>query len=144
MIGILIIVFIFSTVIGVILDGVHHFVFSKIEGYDYGYEIYKVIDNIDQFQMFKELVDNDYWYYYEYYANIVIAMFPGIFMLPYWFYLLGINMWFIVIFVVIYVIIFGIMIHQALSTLRKSSEVEEALIENFTKNRKISISKSSE
>jgi hypothetical protein len=44
--GILIGVYVIATLLGIILDAIHHVAFKSKEGY--GYEIYKFIKNVDQ------------------------------------------------------------------------------------------------
>lgn len=131
-IALLIVLYIFSTIVGIILDGIHHFIFKKKEGWD-GYEIYKVISSIEQLQIYKKLVDEEYWYYYECYANIGISMIPGAFLIPYFLYSININIWFIIVTWIIYVLTLVICINEAINALNICLKIEKALFENFSK-----------
>jgi hypothetical protein len=128
-IAILVIAYIFSTLLGIILDGIHHFIFRSKESWDY--EVYKFIGSLEQLQIYKKCVDEDNWYYYEAYANIGIAMVPGIFLLPYWFYQLNLNIWFIITISFLYIVILIIIFYEAIACLKECYEIEKALIENF-------------
>jgi len=121
--------------LGIILDGVHHFIFEKWEAKNKTmqelFEIYEYISSIDQLQIIKQTIDKDYWYYYECYANIAIAMIPGILLFPIWFYRLGISLFFNICFLLVYLFIIGISIQQSLSTLDMVHALEEAFLKNF-------------
>jgi hypothetical protein len=95
------------------------------------FEIYEYISTIDQLQIIKQTIDKDYWYYYECYANIAIAMIPGILLFPIWFYRLGIGVLFTICFLLIYLFIIGVNIQQSLSTLDMVHALEEAFLKNF-------------
>jgi hypothetical protein len=135
LIGLLISLYVISTILGIILDGIHHYIFEKWE--DEGksleecVEIYEHIKSIEQLQIYRQTLDKDYWYYYECYANIAIAMIPGIMLFPYWFYKLSISILFIIVFLLFYIIIIVINIQQALSTLAIVNALDKALIKNF-------------
>jgi hypothetical protein len=91
---------------------------------------------MEQLQILKVAVDKDYWYYYECYANLGIAMIPGILLYPYWLYVdKGVGRLFIVIFVIIYLCIIYVLIKQALSTLNMVDVLESNLLKNFKNKR---------
>ncbi len=131
----IIIIYIISTLLGIVLDGIHHYIFAKWESNNKSlkeqFEIYEYISSIEQLQICKQTVDKDYWYYYECYANLAIAMIPGILLFPYWFIKLDIVIWFIIIFVVLYLCVIIINIQQALSALKMVQALENALLNNF-------------
>ncbi len=82
--------------------------------------------------MLKIAVDKDYWYYYECYANLGIAMIPGALLYPYWLYFdKDVGVLFIIIFIIIYLCIICILIRQALSTLDMVDVLETNLLKNF-------------
>jgi hypothetical protein len=129
LVTILIFAFVSATIFGFILDGIHHFLFRKLEGDDC--KIYEVITKMEQMQIYKHFVEYDLWYPYEAYANIGIAMSPGLLLLPYGLYSLSVSTWFIVALSLVYVIIFGIVLYEAYSTLKLCGKVEDALYNNF-------------
>lgn len=137
LLSVLIIVFVSATLLGFILDGIHHCLFRKWEltGSDEDYKIYRVISNMEQMQMYKHFAEDDFWYPYEAFANISIAMIPGILLLPYGLYRIGIDLWFNITICVIYMIIFIIVLYEAKSTLDMFIKVEDALAQNFKERR---------
>jgi len=137
LIAIFIAVFVSATLLGFILDGIHHFIFEDVyekivlKDNPYNLKLFQVIKNAEQMHIYKHFLEDDLWYPYEAYANIGIAMLPGLILLPYWLYKLQIAAWFNAIVTVIYWAVFIIMIYEAKSTLQLFNEAEEKLIENF-------------
>lgn len=129
LISLLIVAFVSATIFGFILDGIHHCLFRKLEGSDC--KIYEVITKTEQMQIYKHFVEDDLWYPYEAYANIAIAMSPGILLLPYGLYKLSISTWFNIALCIVYVVVFCIVIYEARSTLKLCGQVEDALYKNF-------------
>jgi len=100
------------------------------------YKIYKLVCNHEQLLIYKE-IDEDFWYYYEAFANTAIAMIPGIGLVPYYLYLLNTNFLVISVIIILYILIIIILIRQALDTLSIVTAIEKSLIANFGKDKKI-------
>lgn len=122
--------FVFATILGFIIDGIHHYIFSKYEEETNG--IFKYINTIDKMQIVRALLDDDQWYPYEAFANIWIAMIPGILLIPSWMIIRNFHYAFIICFMVIYLTVFIIMRSEALKTLEIYKKVEIELITAFT------------
>lgn len=91
---ILILSYAFSTLLGLIVDSVHHFIHDLYE------KIAKIIlpDNVNQddkneydaikdtlsLEVYNSYIDDDLYYYYEAYSNICVAMVPGLFLFWHW------------------------------------------------------------
>jgi hypothetical protein len=137
LIAIFIAVFVSATLLGFILDGIHHFIFEDVyekivlKKNPYNLKLFQLIKNAEQMHIYKHFLEDDLWYPYEAYANIGIAMLPGLILLPYWLNKLQIATWFNAIVTVFYWSVFIIMIYEAKSTLQLFNEAEEKLIENF-------------
>lgn len=82
----LILAYAFSTLLGIILDGVHHFFLEDIRDIkqEEKDEKFKSISDNLRMDVYKHFLDDDLWYYYEAYANISFAMIPGGFLFYYW------------------------------------------------------------
>jgi hypothetical protein len=132
---ILIVIFIISTILGIILDGVHHWLLRNYEDYSNYYEIYKLISNNTQMELCRQ-IDADYWYFYESFVNIALAMSPGILLIPILLFKMNINLWFIGIIWIIYLLIIFVLISEALYTLSIIRNIEKSLIDNFSKEKK--------
>jgi len=132
---ILIVIFVISTILGIILDGVHHYFFRRYEDYSKYYKIYELISNNTQLEICRQ-IDADFWYYYESFTNIAISMFPGIFLLPIFLFKENISLWFIILLWISYLLILIVMIKEAIYTLSIIKNIEESLINNFSKGKK--------
>lgn len=73
LIMLLTIFFIFSTLIGIVIDAFRHLLFREPEKKLKDKEIYEVIKNADQLALYNR-IDDDYWYFYEAYGNIALAL----------------------------------------------------------------------
>lgn len=138
LISIFILIFVSATLLGFILDGIHHFIFEDLwekitKKSVYNLKLFEVIRDTEQMQIYKHFLEDAFWYPYEAYANICLAMFPGLFLLPFWLCKLQIATWFNAIVTVIYWLIFFIMGYEAKSTLQLFCENEKELIKNFEK-----------
>lgn len=137
LIVLLTIMFVLSTLIGLIIDAIHHRLFRKLEGELNTDEIYKHIRNTDQLNIFNK-IDNDYWYYYEAYANILIAIAPGIILVPILLFRLNVYSLLILILITIYACVMWILYDEAKYTLLKVlGDVEEKFVENIKRNNQI-------
>jgi fumarate reductase subunit D len=121
--------FVLATILGFILDGIHHFIFRNRESQLY--DIYEYINSGERLEIMKSLLDDDYWYPYEAYANIGIAMLPAMMLLPYWMLIRSFHWAFIVITMTIYLAVCAIMWYEAIQTLEIYKGVERALIKAF-------------
>jgi hypothetical protein len=95
----IIIAYAFSTLLGIIVDGIHHLLFEDMElvkskGLKFKMrdvktenlkEKFEAISDKDKMEIYQSLIMEDYWYPYEAYSNISIAMIPGLILLIYWF-----------------------------------------------------------
>lgn len=120
---------VFATILGFMLDGIHHFIFRKQEDDTYG--IYSYITTLERMQIARGFLDDDLWYPYEAYANIWIAMMPGLILLPYWMFSLDFHLAFITCIMTVYIVVFDIMRREALSTLEMYKNVEVELMKAF-------------
>ncbi|MGA8572432.1 MAG: hypothetical protein ACLP7A_05455 [Desulfobaccales bacterium] len=77
----LIVLYIITTLFGLIVDAIHHYVFRGLEEKLESSKIYKHIKTLDQLNIFTK-IDDDYWYYYETCGNIAFSMMPGIILIP--------------------------------------------------------------
>jgi hypothetical protein len=134
-IALLIILYVVSTLLGIILDAAHHYIFNKMEK-KVNYDLFKFIKNKDQLELYIH-IDEDYWYSYEAYANTALAMAPGILFLPLFLYRSGIPILFISIIIFFYILIIYILISEARTTLNIVFEIEKALMHNFNNNNRI-------
>ncbi len=118
-----------ATIFGFILDGIHHFVFRKREATVDG--IYRYMTSLERLEIAQSTLEEDLWYPYEAYANIAIAMLPGVYLLPYWMWAHAFGPWFIGVTWIVYVVVLAIMWHEALATLEQYKEVEKELVKAF-------------
>lgn len=133
LISIFIISFVFSTLLGYILDGIHHYIFEDIRNIPYHSSpgFYKACNSVEKMQIYKHFLEDDLWYPYEAYANIGIAMLPGVILLPYWLNQLGVTTWFMVILSLLYIVVLIIMFCEAENTLK--CFIDEEKVPNPTK-----------
>ncbi len=137
LIALVAVIFVLSTLIGLIIDAIHHKLFRKLEDKLNTDEIYKYIKNADQLNIFTK-IDNDYWYYYEACANIMIAIAPGIVLVPILLYRLNVYSLLILILFAIYAYVIWVLYDEAKYTLSKLlSIVEEKFLENIRCNTQI-------
>lgn len=135
LITIFIIAFVFSTLLGFMLDGIHHFIFEDLKDEpDYPNNFFIACNSIEKMQLYKHFLEDDLWYPYEAYANIGIAMLPGIILLPYGLFRLGVNALFLIIISLLYFGILYVLFREANSTLDVFKSAEKEFIENFTNN----------
>jgi hypothetical protein len=141
LVSFLTVTFVFSTLLGFIVDGVHHFIFEdflniilKRKDSCCNMKLFQFIKTNQQAQIYRVFLLDDYWYPYEAYANIGISMMPGLILLPHWLYHLQITTWFNITITFVYWLICFIMSYEAIITLQVFREAEDKLIENFQKN----------
>jgi hypothetical protein len=134
--AVILICYAFATLLGFIIDGIHHFFYEDfLRGNKIGYhsvddsDIFCAVNNLEKMSIYQHFIDDDYWYPYETYANISIAMIPGIFLLPYKLYSSQVAVWFTFTLCILYALVLFIMIYEAIYTLRICSEKERQLIE---------------
>ena len=80
----LILAYAFSTLLGVILDCVHHFIledFLRKNTIDNKFTAIK--DNLSM-EVYGHFLEDDLWYFYEAYANVGLAMVPGLGLFWHW------------------------------------------------------------
>ena len=140
LVSFLTVTFVFSTLLGFIVDGVHHFIFEdffdkilKRGNSCCNMKLFQFIKTTQQAQIYRVFLLDDYWYPYEAYANIGISMMPGLILLPYLLYHLQITTWFNITMTFVYWLTFFIMSYEAIITLQLFREAEDKLIENFEK-----------
>ncbi len=141
LVSFLIVTFVFSTLLGFIVDGIHHFFFEDLpdiiskerESSCCNMKLFQFITTTQQAQIYRVFLLDDFWYPYEAYANVGISMIPGLILLPVWLSYLQISLWFNITITVVYLLIFIIMIYEAKNTLQVFREAESKLIENFEK-----------
>ena len=121
--------FVLATILGFVLDGMHHFFLRNLEQDIFG--VYKYLNSLERLEIARSELDEDLWYPYEAYANIAIAMIPGLGLLPYWMQIHHFNIVFIVVTMVIYTAVCAIMWHEAIVTLKLYKEVEKEVIKAF-------------
>jgi hypothetical protein len=136
-----IIIYALSTLIGFILDGMHHFFYEELNDIKFPKDFltlnvpkpdehylkaatskHKAIINNEQLEIYRYFVDEDFWYPYEAYANISIAMAPGILLLAIWLTLNLLTHFSLIVLIgsilifFIYIFVFLIMIFEAKHT----------------------------
>lgn len=125
--------FVVATILGFILDGIHHFIFHKQERTTL--DIYKYLTSQERLEIAGSVLDDDLWYPYEAYANIWIALMPGLILLPYWMHAHKFSVIFIVVTMTIYIVVFAIMFCEAIRTLKWYKEVQNELIKAFQEHK---------
>ncbi len=126
----------FSTLLGFILDGIHHFVYEDFLREEKDENIFYAVNNIERMQLYTHFVEDDYWYPYEAYANISIAMIPGIFLLPYKLFISNVNIWVTMTMVILYIFVLFIIVSEARSTYKRCCERERQIIDSWSFNSK--------
>ena len=122
--------FIVATLLGIVIDGLHHWIYERDWKDDY--EIYKYVKNVQQMQIYMHFVEDDLWYYYEAYANTGIAMIPGFFLLGYWLiWHLQPHWVFTAVILAVYLFLLAITFVEVAQTKREVEETEKSLVENF-------------
>lgn len=129
---VLLLLFVLSTVMGLIVDAIHHRLFRKSEEKLKSDELYKYIKNTDHLNIFTK-IDNDYWYYYETCANIMLSLLPGVIFIPILLSRYGVSHLVILIFIAFYAYILWILYDEAKYTLEDILGVIE---NNFLENLK--------
>ena len=126
-----------STILGLIIDCINHFVFDKfITSTPVVYEIHKEIETKEQLDIFRYLIDDQIFYYYECYINIGISLIPGLFIIPYLlqkFLKLGCLGLFVSVGVILFIIIF--LFVEGIITYKQSCKYEEEFMESIKKRR---------
>ncbi len=153
---VLLIIYAISTLFGIIVDGIHHFLFEDV------YELFKkllskkpksqlsneaIIDEDDKtfydcfpynisYEVYQDRIVDDYWYYSEAYANISIVMVPGFYLLYHWlckilkvclFSFCGLSP------LVVYAMVLLVMIYEAFATHAEFDKEQNAFIASFSK-----------
>jgi hypothetical protein len=123
---ILILGYAFSTLIGIVLDSVHHFI-EDIFNHKNKDDKFEAIKDSFSMDVYKHFLEEDLWYPYEAYANVGVAMVPGLFLLYYWLSCIhhfeGLRFW---VPVLAYLVTLSITIAEACFTYRRfySDETE--------------------
>jgi hypothetical protein len=140
-----------STLLGFIIDGLHHFyyedlykLYNKHFCKDQNYKISEILNSesnniflplkdTDKLNIYTHVIDDDYYYQYEAYANTTIVMFFG-FVLLILFLCIGRSCDVVIsnstytlllVLTAIYIFILGIVIYEATITLKQCDEEEE-------------------
>ena len=135
-IAVVIVGYAFSTLLGFVLDGIHHFVYEDFLREEKDDNIFYAVNNVEKMQIYQHFVEDDYWYPYEAYANISVAMVPGIFLLPYKLYNLHVDTWFLLTMVISYIFVFYVMTYEAHCTYKRCIEREKQIIDSLSDNSK--------
>ena len=130
MVSLLSALFVIATILGFLLDGIHHFMFKKRES-TLNNEMYKYLTTAERMALVRHFLDDDYWYPYEAYANIFIAMLPGIIIIPCGLLRLQTNLIFTGVVYFLFIAILYIIFVEARDTLDQYKDVESNLIEGF-------------
>ena len=156
MIAFTIVAYAFSTVLGFILDGIHHFFFEDFKETKF-YEkikcclskktsdkpeekkdsivnpdIFKKIAGPDDMLIYQHFIEDDYWYPYEAYSNIFFAMVPGWFILPCWVYEKSKSWLYTILFFILYTVILAIIFYEAFKTYKQFLEMEKGFAKNYS------------
>lgn len=132
----LILAYAFSTLLGIILDGVHHFFLEDIWDIKQKEkdEKFKAISDSLRMDVYKHFLDDDLWYYYEAYANISFAMIPGGILFYYWLSSVKhFEGWYFWISILLYVFVFAMTFAEAIFTKRRFENDEEQFIDVYSK-----------
>lgn len=143
---ILILAYAISTLLGFIVDGVHHFLFEDIwklilkKTCDDGSKKFEALSSPDIVQIYQYCLDEDNYYAYESYANISIAMAPGLALLWYWLIcrlkVVYLSLGFAIPFG-LYLITLIIMIFEAANTYKLFKEDHKNFIDTFSKKQNL-------
>lgn len=132
----LILAYAFSTLLGIILDGVHHFFLEDIWDIKQKEkdEKFKAFSDNLRMDVYKHFLDDDLWYYYEAYANISFAMIPGGILFYYWLSCVKhFQGWYFWISILLYVFVIAITFAEAIFTKLRFENDEEQFIDAYTK-----------
>ena len=135
---ILIFLYVISKLCGIILDAMHHLFFEDLPGLFFnewatlGAKFPAITDSL-RVDIYKHFLEDDYWYPYEAYSNISIALVPGIFLFKHWLSsILHVQGWYLWLWLSIYIIILIFMIAEALFTLHNFVADEKQFIETYS------------
>lgn len=151
-IAIVIIFYAISTLLGFIIDVIHHFLYEDIEDLEdfkdflclrikeskYKNEMskdyFQAISKLDDLEIYQHLVMDDYWYPYEACGNLSIVMVPGFFVVVIWFFKISwfYSLWtgiLAVFILLLYISIFWIMIFEAKLIFKQFKNGDEKFIE---------------
>lgn len=157
----------FSTLLGFIVDGIHHLFLEDSMGFTnfmklrvdaetpsfkeesaYARKKFEAIADSDSMEVYKHFLDDDLWYPYEAYANIGIAMMPGLFLLIYlfvrglfiryypWNFELACSPLVLLVYIIIYSFILWVMLYEAKHTLLVHAKDEEQFYNVFSARNK--------
>ena len=127
----LIIIYIVSTLLGIVIDAIHHCFFRNDEKEamsTYG-EIYRYIKDKDQLAIY-DRIERDNWYYYEAYANIAISLALGLIIYFFLFFQKP-NFLIFIIISIIYIVIIYMLYSEAKHTLIIAVDIEKKFLENL-------------
>ena len=135
---IIILLYVVSTLFGIILDAVHHLLFEDLPGLilkdwaKLGAKFPAITDSL-RVDIYKHFLEDDFWYPYEAYSNIAIALLPGILLFKHWLSSIQhVQGWYCWLWLSLYTIILLFMIAEALFTLRNFVTDEKQFIETYS------------
>ncbi len=127
----LILWFVAASLLGNVIDAVHH-AFFKSKERQVDDTVLEYLSNAERLSIYARLVDDDYWYPYEFYANILVSMMPLLGMMLFRLY----ELWRFpttlqLIGIFVYLFVMGVLIDQALDSLRLINDVQKRLEKAF-------------
>ena len=121
-----------ATLLGFLIDGLHHWIYDRKVKDEANYEIYRHVKSVQQMQIYMHFVEDDLWYYYEAFANTGIVMIPGFLLLGYWLiWCLQPHWIFTSIILVTYLFLLVITFIEVSITREEVEKTEKSLIYNF-------------
>ncbi len=136
-IALFIIGFVVGTLCGFVLDGIHHFVppLRRLED-ESDDSMYKAISTYEQLLIYKYLIEDDLRQPAWAYANICLAMIPGLALMPCILWKMNVPCWFILMGEASWAFIVWVMYAQFKYTTRLLNEVEKYLADNFEEEKR--------
>jgi hypothetical protein len=126
----LIIGYVFSTLLGVIVDGIQHFCFEDFLRKPSPEVKFPALKDEFTVNIYKHFLEDDLWFYYEAYANVAIVMlFPGIILFAHGLSnILHLHAWGYCLSILFYIILLSILFYEAYRTRRSFMADEEEFV----------------
>ena len=131
----IILLFVASTISGIIIDAIQHLYFSKFvdnknaETAEHAC-CYAHIKTNEQLSIYRYIIDENEWYYYECYINIAISLIPSFFVLPCCLLKIGTPIIYIIFAELLLAAIFLLLFYSSHSTYKIINELHSKFIKS--------------
>jgi|SRR5208337_1027340 len=130
---IIVVLYVVSTILGIIVDAIHHFAFEDFMSREETGQKFTAFLDTHSVDVYKHFLEDGIWYQYEAYANIFVALVPGLFLFYYWLlFILHVGGWRFALCMVIYGGVLFIMCFEALYTYRQFEKDAKEFIKVFS------------